>query len=159
MSYLTWATATGIVNTSLEIRLYACRTFRNIAASRHRLFPETPACFTITYRTVNPQTATCPTHQKHNLGFVDGPSVKTRFYSAFLMVMSGAGNGVRTVCCSRPNSVSLCHSFFQLVGPQICQELFLETAVRLLFPASKIVSNERCSDEFPVANDRKLAVL
>lgn len=59
----------------------------------------------------------------------------------------------------RPNSVSLSRSLSQLVGPQICQELFLETAVRLLFPASKIVSNERYSDEFPIANDRKLYVL
>ena len=59
---------------------------------------------------------------------------------------------------SGPNSVSLSHSFSQLEGPQICLELFLETVVRLLFPASKIVSNERYSNKFPIANDRKLYV-
>jgi hypothetical protein len=72
------------------------------------------------------------------------------------MVMSGAGNRVRSVCNSGLNSVFLSHSFSQLLGPQICQKLFLETVVRLLFPATKIVSNVRHINEFPVANDRKL---
>jgi len=57
---------------------------------------------------------------------------------------------------SGPNSVSLSHSFSQLEGPQICQELFLETVVRLLFPASKIISNESYNNKSPIANDRKL---
>lgn len=107
MPYLTRPTATGVVKTSLDIWLYTCCTFHVMAAARRRLLPYTPACSTFVYRTANPQPATCPSHRKHNLDLVVGPSVKTNFYSAFLMVMSGAGNVVRSVLFETEFSVSL----------------------------------------------------
>jgi hypothetical protein len=67
---------------------------------------------------------------------VVGASVKTKFYFSFFMVMCRAENGVRTVCSSRPSSVSLSRSFPQPLGPLSCQALFLKTVV-LLCPGVK----------------------